>query len=157
MNKNFIGLDSNNLGKVVEGLNKYLADLNILYVKLHNLHWNVEGSGFFQLHAKFEELYDNINEAFDEVAERILTLGGRPAASVKEYVKLASIEELDSKGISGDDSIEIIRKDFYYMLEQSRNILALAEEVKDQGTVDLMANFIGNYEKTLWMINAYKA
>lgn len=157
MSKNFIGLDSNNLGKVIDGLNKYLADLNILYVKLHNLHWNVEGAGFFQLHAKFEEFYDYINENFDEVAERILTLGGRPAASVKEYAKLASIEELDSKGFSGDDSIEIVRKDFYYMLEQSRKILELAEEAKDQGTVDLMAGYIGNYEKTLWMINSYKA
>lgn len=157
MSKNCIGLDNNNLGKVIEGLNKYLADLNILYVKLHNLHWNVEGPAFFQLHAKFEEFYDKVNEDLDEVAERILTLGGRPAASVKEYVKLASIEELDSKGISGDDSIEIIRKDFYHMLEQSRSILELAEEAKDQGTVDLMAGFIGSYEKTLWMINAYKA
>ncbi|NLP28523.1 MAG: DNA starvation/stationary phase protection protein [Clostridia bacterium] len=157
MSKNFIGLDKNNLGKVVEGLNKYLADLNVLYVKLHNLHWNIEGPAFFQLHSVFEQYYDKVTADLDEVAERILTLGERPAASVKEYIQLASIEELNSKGISADASIEEVKKDFNHMLEQSRSILELAEEAKDQGTVDLMAGFIGYYEKTLWMINAYKA
>ena len=126
-------------------------------MKLHNLHWNIEGPAFFQLHSVFEQYYDKVTADLDEVAERILTLGERPAASVKEYIQLASIEELNSKGISADASIEEVKKDFNHMLEQSRSILELAEEAKDQGTVDLMAGFIGYYEKTLWMINAYKA
>jgi starvation-inducible DNA-binding protein len=157
MSKNTIGLNKKDIEKVVEGLNKYLADLNVLYVKLHNLHWNIEGPAFFQLHSVFEGYYDGVAKDLDEVAERILILGARPVASIKEYVALSSIEELESKGISADASIAILQKDFTAMLASSREILAFAEDAKDQGTVDMMASFIGNYEKTLWMISAYKA
>jgi starvation-inducible DNA-binding protein len=157
MSKITIGLNKKDIEKVVEGLNKYLADLNVLYVKLHNLHWNIEGPAFFQLHSVFEGYYDGVAKDLDEVAERILILGARPVASIKEYVALSSIEELESKGISADASIAILQKDFTAMLASSREILAFAEDAKDQGTVDMMASFIGNYEKTLWMISAYKA
>ncbi|WP_163193856.1 Dps family protein [Clostridium thermarum] len=157
MNKNYILLNNEGLEKVTGELNKYLANLSVLYIKIHNLHWNIEGPAFFQLHSVFEGYYDDVAEDLDSVAERILTLGCRPAASLKEYVKLASIEEIDSKAISSNESIDIIQKDFMSMLEHSRRILELAEEAKDQGTVDLMAGFIAKYEKTLWMIKAYKA
>lgn len=157
MNKNFIGLESEKIQEVVKGLDAYLANLNVLYIKLHNLHWNIEGPSFFQLHAKFEEFYDGVADDLDAVAERILTLGSRPSASIKDYLKLASIKELESKGIGAEAAIDIIKDDFLFMLQEARRILSLAEEAKDQGTVDLMAGFIGNYEKSLWMINAYKA
>ncbi len=157
MSKNFIGLEKKSLENVVKELNVYLANLNTLYTKIHNLHWNVEGPAFFQLHAKFEEFYNGISEDLDAVAERILILGFRPAASLKEYLGLTTIKELDSKGISGDESINILQEDFTSMVEHSRKILTLAEDAKDQGTIDLVAGFISNYEKALWMISAYKA
>ena len=157
MSKNFIGLETKSLENVVKELNIYLANLNTLYTKIHNLHWNIEGPAFFQLHAKFEEFYDAIAEDLDAVAERILILGSRPAASLKEYLSLATIKELDSKGISSADSIDILQADFTAVLEHSRKILSLAETAGDQGTVDLLAGFISNYEKALWMISAYKA
>lgn len=157
MSKNFIGLEKESLENVVKELNVYLANLNTLYTKIHNLHWNVEGPTFFQLHAKFEEFYNGISEDLDAVAERILILGFRPAASLKEYLGLTTVKELDSKGISGDESINILQEDFTSMVEHSRKILTLAEDAKDQGTIDLIAGFISNYEKALWMISSYKA
>lgn len=157
MSKNFIGLEKESLENVVKELNVYLANLNTLYTKIHNLHWNVEGPAFFQLHSKFEEFYNGISEDLDAVAERILILGFRPAASLKEYLGLTTIKELDSKGISGDESINILQEDFTSMVEHSRKILTLAEDAKDQGTIDLIAGFISNYEKALWMISSYKA
>ena len=80
MSKNYIGLDNNKVEGIVKSLNDYLANLNLLYVKLHNLHWNVQGHSFFQLHAVFEGYYEGVAKSLDEVAERILTLGGRPYA-----------------------------------------------------------------------------
>lgn len=157
MNKNYIGLENNKIEGVVKSLNSYLADLNLLYVKIHNLHWNIEGNAFFQLHSVFEGYYEAMAKSLDEVAERILILGHRPAASMKEYLNLSTLQELDSKGLSAEESISILESDFINMLSQSRAILSLAEDAKDQGTVDLMAGFIGEYEKTLWMIKSYKA
>jgi starvation-inducible DNA-binding protein len=154
---NYIGLNPENIKETVKELDKYLANLSVLYVKLHNLHWNIEGPSFFQLHEKFEELYDYINKDLDEVAERILTLEHRPSASLKDFLSISTIEELESKSLNSDEAIRIIEEDFSKMLEHSRKILELAESGKDQGTVDLMAGFIGNYEKTLWMLKAYQA
>ena len=64
-------------------LNLYLANQMIDYVKKHNLHWNLKGKHFFTLHAKLEELYDEANDILDEVAERILALGGNPVSNMK--------------------------------------------------------------------------
>ncbi|MBK1810924.1 DNA starvation/stationary phase protection protein [Clostridium sp. YIM B02505] len=155
MGKNYIGLEKDGLETIVRELNKYLANLNIIYTKLHNLHWNIKGAAFFELHTKFEEYYDKINIDLDAVAERILTLGHTPAASLKEYLSLSTIAERESKDVTPEDSIEVIRKDFSLLLEASRNILTIADDANDQGTVDLMAGFISKYEKDLWMLTAF--
>lgn len=157
MSKNFIGLDQGELKPVISELNIYLSNLNILYTKVHNLHWNIEGASFFQLHSKFEEFYDGIAKDLDTVAERILILGGRPAASAKEYLSLATITELDSVGISSMDAIDVLQGDFYTMIDHSRSIISLADVANDEGTIDMLVDFISNYEKALWMIHAYKA
>ncbi|TCK93240.1 starvation-inducible DNA-binding protein [Natranaerovirga hydrolytica] len=154
---NKIGLNEDITKKIIKDLDMYLANLNVLYVKLHNLHWNIEGTSFFQLHEKFEELYNFVSEDLDEVAERILTLGSRPSASLKDFIAMSTIDELESQAISSLESVKIIEKDFNKMLELSRKLLETAEDNKDQGTVDLMAGFIGNYEKTLWMLKAYQS
>ncbi|GFZ33454.1 DNA starvation/stationary phase protection protein [Clostridium zeae] len=155
MSKNYIGLEKDGLETIVRELNKYLSNLNIIYTKLHNLHWNIKGAAFFELHTKFEEYYDKVNTDLDAVAERILTLGHTPAASLKEYLSLSTIAERESKDVTPEDSIEVIRKDFSSLLEASRSILALADDANDQGTVDLMAGFISTYEKDLWMLTAF--
>ena len=155
-NENYIGLEKDKIEEVAKSLNSYLADLNLLYVKIHNLHWNIEGSTFFQLHSVFEGYYEAIAKTLDEVAERMLILGHRPAASMKEYLDLSTLKELESKGLSAQESINILESDFLNMLSQSRSILTLAEDANDQGTVDLMAGLIGEYEKSLWMIKSFK-
>jgi starvation-inducible DNA-binding protein len=99
--------------------------------------------------------YDTVNTDLDAVAERILTLGYTPAASLKEYLSLSTIAERESKDATPEESVDVIRKDFSHLLESSRNILKLAEAANDQGTVDLMAGFIAKYEKDLWMLNAF--
>ena len=56
--------------KLYEKMNLYLANQEVAYIKLHNLHWYVKGRSFFTLHAKLEELYDRTAEIIDAVAER---------------------------------------------------------------------------------------
>ncbi|MDV4149594.1 DNA starvation/stationary phase protection protein [Clostridium sp. AL.422] len=157
MSKNYIGLENNKIEGIVKSLNDYLANLNLLYIKIHNLHWNVQGHSFFQLHTVFEGYYEGVAKSLDAVAERILTLGDRPLASMKEYLEIGTIKELESKGLSGDEAIGILEADFLAMLNDSRELISMAEDAKDQGTIDLMAGLIAEYEKTLWMIKSYKA
>lgn len=140
---------------VATEVNNFLANLNVMYVKLHNLHWNVTGIGFFEIHVKLEELYTDITLDLDEVAERILTIGHKPLASLQSYLAVASITEISSQDIKALAAIEIALADYTILLEQAKAVLALAEAANDLGTQDLISGLISKYEKTLWMLQAY--
>ena len=90
-------------------LNEFLADLNVFYRKLQNYHWNVQGKDFFQVHAKLEELYNEINEQIDEIAEHILILGGQPLGTVKDYLDISTIKEAENK----TDEVSTDRPDWW--------------------------------------------
>lgn len=155
MSTNIIGLPVEGSKKVVEHLNKYLANLHVLYTKLHNYHWNVEGRGFFTIHAKLEELYDGVAEEIDEVAERILQLGERPLASMADYLKVADLKEAPSVGISSDDLVKAVMEDFKTLVGGLRAGIETAQEIGDEVTVDMMIGSLANLEKQLWMLDAY--
>ncbi|MBN2426344.1 MAG: DNA starvation/stationary phase protection protein [Calditrichaceae bacterium] len=142
--------------KLVDKLNQNIADLHVLYVKLHNYHWNIKGSQFFQLHNTTEEYYEYIAELYDTVAERVLQLGSKPLATVKDYVQKAKITEETKTNFSSDDVITGIIKDFGYLLNHSKEILKLAEEQEDTGTADMVTGTISWLEKALWMLNSSK-
>lgn len=152
-----IGLDKKGREEISEVLNRYLANLNVLYTKLHNYHWNIEGKGFFQIHEELEEIYDETAEEIDEVAERVLTLGFRPAASMKEYIELAELKEEESKGISGKDVAKSLLNDFSIIIEELREGIKIAGKYEDEVSIDLMVGALENLEKTSWMFRAYSS
>lgn len=140
---------------LVNKLNVFLAEQQIFYVKLHNLHWYIVGSSFFTLHSKFEELYDQTATVVDDVAERILALGGNPVASVKKALDLSKISELDDSKISGDEAIKVLLEDLKAFNEAGKEIRSLAGEENDGVTEDQFNNYVGEYEKLIWMFEAY--
>ena len=143
------------MSKTSEKLNLYLVNLNVLYRKVQNYHWNVVGKGFFTIHAKLEEFYDKINEQVDDVAERILSIGARPYGTLKDYLELTTIKEAENKEISVHDVLISVKADFESMLTLVKEIKVAADEENDYGTSALVDEYISNYEKNLWMLNAY--
>ncbi|MCJ8015273.1 DNA starvation/stationary phase protection protein [Paenibacillus sp. KQZ6P-2] len=135
-------------------LNQQVANLNILYVKLHNYHWYVKGEHFFTLHAKFEELYDDINLKMDEVAERLLTIKGSPAATMKEYLELATIQEASGKE-DARKMVQTLIEDFASVSEELHEGVHLAEEAGDHPTADLFITIKNDLEKHMWMLRSY--
>lgn len=135
-------------------LNQQVANLNVLYVKLHNYHWYVSGEQFFSLHAKFEELYDEVTMKMDEVAERMLALKGRPAATMKEYLELATIQEAagneDSRGM-----VQQLVEDFATMSEELQEGIEMAEKAEDMPTADMLTGFKTDFEKHMWMLRSF--
>ncbi|MCL1945327.1 MAG: DNA starvation/stationary phase protection protein [Firmicutes bacterium] len=140
--------------KLNEKMNIYLANQHIMFVKLHNLHWYVKGSKFFTLHAKFEELYDATAKVLDSVAERLLMIGGKPVASLAGALKLATIKELDDKDIQCEDSLNVVLADIQLLATQANEIVKLAEQDGDQGTADMFLDYVGEYQKLIWMLKA---
>ena len=140
--------------QLIDMLNQNIADLHILYVKLHNYHWNVQGAQFFQIHKATEEYYEYVAELYDAVAERVLQLGAKPLATVKEYADQAHLKEESRNRFSAVEVLQALHSDFSYLLTRQRSILRIAEEQGDVTTADMVTAVIGWLEKVLWMLKA---
>lgn len=152
--KNLIGLDKEKTLVLRDKLNGLLADYQLFYQNLRGLHWNIKGKEFFELHVKFEEFYNDAIIKIDEIAERILTLEGEPLHTYSAYLKASEIKE-EKSVTDGVKGVEIIIKNFGVLILKEREILSLAADAEDEGTVSLMSDYITQTEKTLWMLNAY--
>jgi starvation-inducible DNA-binding protein len=140
--------------KQIELMNKYVANLSVLNIKLHNLHWNVTGENFEQAHVFLERLYDDLFIKFDEAAERIKMLREFPAASLKEYLSLTDIEELDSKFYSVKESFEIAKSEYEALIALAKEVRKEADANDDFITVSLMEDHITIFDKELWFIHS---
>ena len=117
-------------------------------------HWNIKGKNFFELHLKFEEIYDQLLLKVDELAERILTIGGQPLHTFSDYLTRADIKEANNI-TDGNEAVTNLLNGFTLLLKQQRTILNLASEVDDEGTAALMSDYIKEQEKLVWMLKAY--
>ncbi len=156
MVKNSIGLSEQQSDRLVKELNLLLANYQLYYQNLRGFHWNIKGPAFFELHLKFEELYNDAVLKIDEIAERVLTLGGTPMHTFSDYLKHASVREAANVSDS-EGSVSTVLANLKTLLEMERSILVLAEDAADEGTHSLMSTYISEQEKTVWMLSAYLA
>lgn len=151
----YLGLDENKTTNTVKELNVLLADYHLYYQKLRNFHWNIIGKNFFDLHEKFEELYDDAKIKVDEIAERILTLRFQPTSNLSDYLKISNLKEAESD-LSDYEMIHSLLDDHGTLLKQLRKVAKIAEEGEDEGTIDLVGGYIRELEKTSWMLDTWK-
>lgn len=152
---NYLGMKRNDVSKTVSQLNLLLSNYHVYYQNLRNFHWNVNGENFFDLHEKFEELYDDARTKIDEIAERILTLRLRPLSKMSEYLNTAAISEAD--GFTNDhEMVETILENHKVIIENMRNVIRAADEVDDEGTIDMIGGFLSSLEKKSWMLDAWR-
>ncbi|MBT8257723.1 MAG: DNA starvation/stationary phase protection protein [Bacteroidia bacterium] len=151
---NSIGLDTDKSKDLSEKLNVLLANFQVYYQNLRGIHWNIKGKRFFDLHTKFEQLYDDANIKVDEIAERILTLGEVPLHTFEDYSEMASVPV--GKNISQDENaVQLIVDSLSELLKIERIILNASDIAKDEGTNSMMSDLITEQEKTVWMMKAW--
>ena len=143
--------------KYVANMNAYLSDLVVFYLKLHDLHWNVKGMQFVPVHQYSESRYEDMAEKFDEIAELIIQHGEKPVSSISEYVKNASIKELNKGSYRDEEVIKIIAEDMAQLKAAAEALrLKMAEEdVFD--VVAVLEEHIAGYQKELWFLNSMMA
>jgi starvation-inducible DNA-binding protein len=151
---NSIGLSKNDSDQIVKELNTLLATYSVLYMNTRGFHWNIKGRDFFELHLKFEEIYNALVLQIDEIAERILTLEGTPIHSFSNNVKFSLIAE-KTDTTEGKAALQSILDSYRLILEKQRQILKLASEINDEGTVSQMSDYIKLQEKEMWMYKSY--
>lgn len=135
-------------------LNELVSTWSVMYTKLHNYHWYVNGPSFFTLHTKFEELYNEVTLNLDEIAERILTKGGKPVATLKEHLEISLIAEATGKETT-EEMVATTIEDFKKIMETLKKAMETAAEEGDDRTEDLLNAQCQSLEKHTWMLNAF--
>lgn len=154
MKTNTLGLPIEETKSLITDLNTLLANFQVYYQNLRGLHWNIRGRKFFELHLKFEELYNDSQIKIDLIAERVLTLGGTPLHTFSDYIQHNELEV--GKNINNDEkAVKLIVESLSGLLKIERKILNDSGEINDEGTNSMMSDFITEQEKTIWMMNAW--
>ncbi|CAN7244183.1 DNA starvation/stationary phase protection protein [Paenibacillus sp. LjRoot153] len=140
--------------KLTEVLNIQIANWSLLFTKLHNYHWYVKGSQFFTLHLKFEELYTEAALHVDNLAERLLALGGNPVATLYEIIEKSTVKD----AVGNEDANEMVRTlvaDFGIIVGELKEGMSIASREGDETTSDMLLSIHSSLEKHVWMLKSY--
>jgi starvation-inducible DNA-binding protein len=153
-----IGISDKHLKNTATMLSAVLADSMTIYVKTRKAHWNVTGESFMELHKLFQGQYTQLEEAIDEIAERIGKLGHKTIGTMSEFLKLSSIKESPDKYGSSKDTIRELLTDHEAVIVQLRkNIDECADKNKDAGTADFLTGLMEQHETIAWILRRYLA
>ena len=148
-----IGISDDDREKIARGLSALLADSYTLYLMTHNFHWNVTGPQFNSLHMMFMDQYTEQWNALDIIAERIRALGHPAPGTYKEFVKLASIKEIEGVPKS-EDMVRHLVAAQEATARTARKQFDLVNAANDQPTADLLTQRLEVHEKTAWMLRS---
>lgn len=151
-----IGITPQNLKKATDILTAVLADSMILYIKTRKFHWNVSGQSFMEYHKLFESHYKKLEEAIDEIAERISKLGAPSIGTTKEFATLSQIKETPGKNPSSSDMVKELLKDHETVIKSLRDkVDECDEKLKDAGTADFLTGLMEEHETLAWTLRRY--
>ncbi len=139
---------------MIENLNKYLADVGVLYMKIHNLHWNVVGRNFKTIHEYLQTIYEDFALVLDDTAEVIKIEGGKPLASLKSFLEVSDVKELESNDLSVNDVLAIAIEDMRYIKNQAEVLRKKAGEDDVYQAVTMLEDQLRNYNKTIWFLES---
>ena len=151
---NQIGLEKADMSAIIAKLNGLLSSYHMYYINVRGYHWNVKGEHFFTLHPKFEELYTALQVQIDEIAERILTLGGTPLHAYSDFAQHTSICE-DKDVSDGKTCVKGVITGLQTLIAEQRQVSTVASDADDQGSADLVDTYVQEQEKLVWMYNAF--
>lgn len=151
-----IGLESTTRQRVIDALQKLLADEIALYLKTRNFHWNVDGPQFARLHMLFEGQYEQLDELTDLVAERIRALGGYAAGSMYEYLRLTRIPEINGANHADPAARmeQLLLKDHEQMVRELRTLIDGLAEWDEARTQAFVLGLMKQHEQMAWKLRA---
>ena len=154
MTQNKIGLDAEKCNRIIEHLNKLLSDYQVHYQNLRGFHWNIRGNGFFTLHPLFEQYYTEAAERVDQLAERIIILGGVPQHTFQDYLDNTTILVYQNVSDASRAMTDILT-DISRLIKNQRELITLSSNADDEVTVDMMIGYNTSDEKKVWMLSAF--
>lgn len=142
------------LAKTKEVLNQAVADLYVVHIALHQVHWYMRGRGFQVWHPKMDEYMDSLDGYLDEISERLITLGGKPYSTLTEFLQHSEIEEEEGEFRNVEESLERVLEIYRYLITLFQKALDVTDEEGDDVTNDIFVGAKADLEKTVWMLAA---
>lgn len=149
-------LDMQENQRLINLLNQEVSNFALLYIKLHRYHWFIQGRHFLGLHEKFEQLYEEAAQHLDDLAERVLAIGGKPLATMSKYLKETTLNEAEADD-KEEEILSQLHADLLQVASELKDGVALCEEHEDEPTADLLIAIEGALEKHAWMLGAMVA
>ncbi|MBE8722529.1 Dps family protein [Sphingobacterium pedocola] len=150
-----IGIKEKDTATVAQILNKLLADENVLYTKVRNAHWNVEGPDFHAQHLFFETIYGELAELIDEIAERVRSVGHFAIGTMKQFLEFTQLTEMKYGKNDSQGYIKELLNDIESLIISVRKDIELVGKAGDAGTEDFLVGILEKHEKTAWMLRAH--
>lgn len=138
----------------IKNLNNLLSSYHVLYMNVRGYHWNVKGPQFFSLHEKFEDFYKDLQVQIDDIAERILALGGKPGHSFSTFLENSSVKE-KTNIFKGEYCVSNLLSDLNTIIEEQKTLVVECDEINDQRTADQLNSYIFQQEKLCWMFESF--
>lgn len=152
---NHLNLDESLMKKLHGMMNDVLSDYHVFYQNVRGFHWNVKGNDFFTLHEKFEELYTQLYQNIDDLAERIITIGYQPLHSYSDYLSNSIHKEITNVS-SEEETVDQVINGLGMLISSQRKAAEIAGEAGDIATEDMLTTFVADLEKRMWMFTMYK-
>ncbi len=135
-------------------LEKYQATAHVVALNLHNLHWNLEDKMFFVLHPYLGDLYDQVNDFEDDIAEQLRFLQARPITTLDDLKNLASVDDLSSDSFSADSAISIALDDINALYELGKQVVAEADSNNVWAAVEKFSGHLVALEKIIYFLRS---
>ena len=142
---------------IASSLNAYLSDLVVFYLKLHDLHWNVKGPQFVEIHKYTESRYEDAAEKFDEIAELVLMHGEKPVSSIAGYLKLASLQEPGRESYRDSEVLQLLVEDLSHLKNEAQQIRSRMAEADIFDVAAVLEEHVAGYNKELWFLRSMMA
>ena len=142
------------MSKVTKNLKQLQADAHALFVKIHNYHWNVKGMDFAPVHLKTEEIYNTMATLYDDAAERVIQLGGKPYLTVSDLAKATNIKEEKGDTFKSKEVVKNIIADYKYLHGLFQELSDEADKANDKATAAFADDNVAVLEKELWMLDS---
>lgn len=153
--KTTTGISEENKQKSADLLNVLLADENVLYTKTRNFHWNITGNNFYGLHLLLEKDYEELDVIVDDTAERIRQLGHFAVGTMKDYLKLTHLLEVNHADLTAENMLSELVNDHETIIRVLRQDIIKEEACKDSGTADFVTALLEKHEKMTWMLRSH--
>lgn len=139
------------MNKNIDILNEYMANIKVEINNLYNMHFNIVGPNFLEIHSLLEKEYKKFTDFYDQIAERIKMLQGYPLTNLLKIEEISQIKSMQSRDYNEFQVLDVLNNDFTYLRDYTKDLIGYFSKENDPYTSHMLLEFLLVIEKELWI------